>query len=931
MANTGLINIDVNKTVDLVSNNGINIQTLYGNVYVDSSDRLDLFSNNEMFIESDTSIDIVAPIIRINGDSLILSGTNTSLSNTWLVIDERVTVLEANVYNANTGLLATRAYISTVEQALANNIAALASRVDTMEATVYDANTGLAATRAYISTVEQAFANTTDALASQIEAIVVTSGIGNKTYVQSEPPTNPPFTLVTGDIWFDANDNYKMYRWNGLTWIILADQRIDGAIAAIIDEANARANADSATASTLTGVVAAVNNAVASVTEERLARVANDSSLASQITTLNSRFANVEASIIEEALTRASADESLAQTIETIVVGSGVAGARTYVQSAAPTGASIGDLWFDSDDNYRLYRWNGTTWENVEDRRVANTLAAFTSERLARQANDTAMTLRIDGALSRVANSEAWISTVQTTSANSIAALANQVSQLVVTAGSNTGTITYFQSAAPVGAKTGDLWFDSDDGFKMYRYSNANTWVEVSDSRIAVNAGAITSEQSARIANDSAMTTRIDTAFTRIANSESWISTVQNTTANQIASQANSITTLTTRVYANSTFVQATAPTSPPASNGDIWFNSSLNNRPYRWNGSSWIEISDGRVAASEANITSLQNSVSTLNTSFATLQSNVNARVGGVETYVTTQIAALANTTTAQSSQINNLSSNVGKLQANVTTLASTVASLAGGGATATYDLTVNAGRITGFKAISSGTQSDFIIQADKFKVVPSGYTTGTVPFEVSGGEVFVNGERITSGSINTAKLAPGSVTASYNFTYYGTPIYVPGGTYYDFWSGLSYDYPAYTYYQAYNVAKTNTSSNPLLLLETPFVDLNTTGAKAVAQFTVTMDTSRSAEWDHVATYRFYVDTGSGWSQVKSQEMGIGTANGKTRFVLPLTSQVSVENISRIRVKADVFNGRTGSLSPFQLQPFTITEVNVNILGVKK
>ncbi len=928
MANTGLINIDVNKTVDIVSNNGINIQTLYGNVTVDSSDRLDLYSNNDMWIESDTSIDIVAPIIRINGDSLILSGSNTSWSNTYTVVDERILTLEANVYNSNTGLLATRAYITTVEQAMANSIAALAQRTDTLEATVYDANTGLASTRAYVFSLESAFANTTDALAQSIEAIVATSGIGNKTYVQAEAPTTPTYSLITGDLWFDSNDGYKMYRWNGLTWIELADQRIEGALAAVVNESYARANADSAMATTVNGVIAAIDDVAASVTEERVARVANDAAFASQLTTINARFANVEASIIEEAITRASADESLAQTIETIVVGSGVAGARTYVQSSAPTGASLGDLWFDSDDNFRLYRWSGTGWENVEDRRIANTLAAFTTERIARQANDTAMTTRIDGALSRIANSEAWISTVQTTSANSVAALANQVSQLVVTAGSNTGTITYFQSAAPVGAKTGDLWFDTDDGFKMYRLDNANTWINVTDTRIATSAAAITSEQGARVANDAALTTRIDSAFTRIANSEAWISSVQTTTANNVAALANQVTTISASVYSGGTYYQGTAPSS--AANGDIWFNTSANNRMYRYNSTTgWVEVSDTRVAAAQANISTLQSSFATLNTAFSTLSTNVNARVGNVETYVTTQIAALANTTSAQATQVTNLSSNVGKLQANVTTLASTVAGL--NTATAAYTLAVNAGKITGFTATSNNTTSDFIVQADKFKIVPSGYTTGVVPFEVSGGDVFVNGERISNGSIGTGKLVPGSVTASYNYTYYGTPVYYGGYQYYDYWFGETYYVEPGVYYQAYYVTKTTTQYSPLLLLETPYVNLNTTDGKAVVQFTVTMDTSRSTEWDHVATYRFYVDSGSGYTLAKTQEMGIGTANGKTRFVLPLTIQTSVEGISKIRVKADVFNGRAGSLSPFQLQPFNITEVNVNILGVKR
>ena len=41
----------------------------------------------------------------------------------------------------------------------------------------------------------------------------------------------------------------------------------------------------------------------------------------------------------------------------------------TFAQNDAPTGTlDTGDLWVDTDDNNRLYRWNGTTWDEVTDK-----------------------------------------------------------------------------------------------------------------------------------------------------------------------------------------------------------------------------------------------------------------------------------------------------------------------------------------------------------------------------------------------------------------------------------------------------------------------------------------------------------------------------------------------------------------------------------
>ena len=31
------------------------------------------------------------------------------------------------------------------------------------------------------------------------------------------------------------------------------------------------------------------------------------------------------------------------------------------------TAGDVGDLWFDSDDNNRAYRWSGTEWANAQD------------------------------------------------------------------------------------------------------------------------------------------------------------------------------------------------------------------------------------------------------------------------------------------------------------------------------------------------------------------------------------------------------------------------------------------------------------------------------------------------------------------------------------------------------------------------------------
>lgn len=65
--------------------------------------------------------------------------------------------------------------------------------------------------------------------------------------------------------------------------------------------------------------------------------------------------------------------QELTKTIETaledIVLALSVANSKneTFVQNDAPTGATEGDLWFDSNDNNKLYRYTSGVWTSVRD------------------------------------------------------------------------------------------------------------------------------------------------------------------------------------------------------------------------------------------------------------------------------------------------------------------------------------------------------------------------------------------------------------------------------------------------------------------------------------------------------------------------------------------------------------------------------------
>ncbi|MGL4648356.1 MAG: hypothetical protein ACRC1H_03015, partial [Caldilineaceae bacterium] len=91
----------------------------------------------------------------------------------------------------------------------------------------------------------------------------------------------------------------------------------------------------------------------------------------------------------------------------------------SFYQATAPGSASEGDLWFDTDDGNRQYRYTSGSWVVAADTRIGDALSD------AADAQATA-----DGKV-----------------------------------------VTFVATSAPTAEAVGDLWLDSDDGNKLYRWS----------------------------------------------------------------------------------------------------------------------------------------------------------------------------------------------------------------------------------------------------------------------------------------------------------------------------------------------------------------------------------------------------------------------------------------------------------------------------
>jgi hypothetical protein len=134
-------------------------------------------------------------------------------------------------------------------------------------------------------------------------------------------------------------------------------------------------------------------------------------------------------------------------------------------------------------------------------------------------------------------------------------------------------TKAYYQATAPTSGMTeGDLWFDTDDGYKLYYYTGS-AWTSVQDTSIAAAQSAATAAQ-------------------------------------------------TTADGKNKIYRQGTTPTGT-FSVGDLWFNTSNDNSISRWDGSSWVANTLGNNAL--ASISANKITAGTIDASVITV-SNINA-----------------------------------------------------------------------------------------------------------------------------------------------------------------------------------------------------------------------------------------------------------------------------------------------------------------
>ena len=238
----------------------------------------------------------------------------------------------------------------------------------------------------------------------------------------------------------------------------------------------------------------------------------------------------------------------------------------TFYADDAPTAEGTGDLWIDTNDGNKLYRWSGAAWTEVQDDDIAQAISdAATAQTTA---DGKIVTFYQDGIPTATDVGDLWVDTNDKNKLYRAAAIGadeitpgewevardTDVAQAITDAATAQATadgkiVTFYQAGIPTSLDIGDLWVDTDDGNKLYRAESIGAdeitggeWVEIQDTDIA---------QAISDAGDA-----------------------QSTADGKIV-----------------TFYADEPPTAEGT--GDIWIDTNDYNKPYRWSGGAWVSIRD--------------------------------------------------------------------------------------------------------------------------------------------------------------------------------------------------------------------------------------------------------------------------------------------------------------------------------------------------
>lgn len=290
-----------------------------------------------------------AVITTEDGTELVLNlptDVAQATSEATTLLDARVTSAEGTITSQSSAITQLQSDLTTLDDeqtGTATALSALTTRVTTAEGSITVNSTDITALESSLATTDGNVSANSTAISSLDTR--VTSAEGSIT-ANSSSITTLESSLTTANTNITANADA----------ITAIDTRVTTAEGNITSQA-----------SDITQLQTDLTSAEGNITAN-----------ADAITAIDVRVTATEDSITSQAssITTLQSDVVTAQT-------SADSKAQTYYQDDAPTGVNDGDLWFDTNDNNKLYRWDGSlatpAWVSVRDGVTTANATAITS------------------------------------------------------------------------------------------------------------------------------------------------------------------------------------------------------------------------------------------------------------------------------------------------------------------------------------------------------------------------------------------------------------------------------------------------------------------------------------------------------------------------------------------------------------------------
>ena len=331
---------------------------------------------------------------------------------------------------------------------------------------------------------------TDDVLRKALDGIQTLDDTKISTHIGTTAPSDLTASDI-GDLWLDTSDKNHLKRWSGSAWVSLRDGTINDALV--------RAGSKSTTyyQSTAPTSPSAGDFWIDTATAARKLKRYSDSA-----------WVDVTDDVLKSALNAAGTAQATAD-----------GKVRTFAQTTAPTDLAakdVGDLWLDTDDKNKMYRWDGDSWEEVRDTDIA--LALSTASQAAKEAAGKITTFYVAAQPTATGVGDLWVktdavpnqlrrwngSTWEVVTDSILLKAYINASDAQATADKKIQTFAQNDPPANNAANdlsVGDIWLDTNDGNKMHRW-DGDSW-EVFQDR-GITEAQMSAEEAARAARDAA-------------------------------------------------------------------------------------------------------------------------------------------------------------------------------------------------------------------------------------------------------------------------------------------------------------------------------------------------------------------------------------------------------------------------------------------